>query len=197
MKSAIDIIKSSKKIIAISNLKCTEAIESYTRDYDCIIRFNKGSNEKVLNQHSFYNKQTDICCLSGWNDGDFGHMVGFLNKPILFSRPQYDTNIKYLYKKIYVRKDFLDKINPYTRNISFINWKVFSDFYDIYSYDHPTTGLITLWYIKHYLRKNIECVNFMQDSGYYNAFIDKSSVDHNFDLEKTILEELKINNHII
>lgn len=197
MRNAIDIIKLSKRIVAISNLKFSEQVESFAKDYDCIIRFNKGSNEKVLKKFCFYNGRIDICCLSGWKNGDFGPMIGFTDKPILFSRPKFNKKLQYLYQKIYIKQTFINNISNHTCNLSFIPWEVFVSFYDKYKYDHPTTGLIVLWFIKNYINTNIDCVNFMQDENLYNVFINKGSSKHMIALEKKILSDMNVNNYII
>lgn len=187
----------NKKIVLISNYKITPEIEQFTLSYDCVIRFNIGSNIKILNQYNFYNNKTDISVLSGWSNHNFGPMNGFQNQKILFSRPKCEQGIKYFYKHICVKQDFENTIKNYAQSINYIPLQVFYDFYHEYRYDHPTTGLIVLYYITKYLKINVDCINFYIDNKLYNTFSNSNSMCHKVFFERKILHTLNIKQHII
>lgn len=182
----------NKKIIAVSNYAITPKTEEFISKYDCIIRFNSGSNPLVLNKYSYYNQLTDICVISGWRNANFGPMSGFKDQNILFSRPKCSEDIKYNYKYICVPQEFENLLKD-TKSINYIPLEYFYDFYNTYNYDHPTTGLITLYYIKEKLNYEIDCLNFFIDDQLYNIFENKYSIkSHNIHIEKKILDSLRI-----
>lgn len=196
--STIDFIQNSKKIVAISNFKFSKDIEDFCSQYDCIIRFNSGSNPLILQKQSFYNGRVDVCALSGWSGGYFGSLDGFKDKKILCTRPNYlDEKYDNWYKNISIKQEFIDDIQKYTTKINYISYKIFVDFNNMYDYIHPSSGLITLFYIKKYLNTNIDCVNFFVDKTMYNYFINVPTKVHQVDKEKEIMQTLNINNIII
>lgn len=189
----------NKKIIAISNYKTSKEIEDFAASYDFIIRFNKGSNEIFLNNYEFYNKRTDLCVLSGWRRGDFGPVEGFKNKNILFSRPKHEDKLQNFYKAISVCKKFENDIQKQTNEIDYIPVEIFYDLHKNYKYHHPTTGMITLYYLKKILNIDFDCINFFQDENLFNVFLNKSLKGkvHKIQIERKILEDLNIKNHLI
>lgn len=198
--NAFDIINKSNKIIAISNYEFSKEIEDYASNFDCIIRFNKGSNPISLSSQisNVFNNRVDVCVLSGWPTGDFGPLQGFEKKIILFSRPKFEKSLTGMHRKISVGDYFLNKITKHTNNISFIPHEIFLDLHKEEKYDHPTTGFITAYYIKKFLNKQIELVNFFRQDKkkLYNCFLDKSvsSSTHNLSKESKILSDLGIKN---
>lgn len=188
----------NKRTIAISNYKITPETECFASQYDCIIRFNIGSNPIILKKYPFYNGRTSISVLSGWHSGYFGPLEGFEDQTVLFSRPKCVNNILYYYKHICVKKEFEDAFKN-TKTLNYIPLYVFYDFYNEYAYDHPTTGLITLYYIYKILHLNIDCLNFFVDNKLYNTFSDihPSVCYHNLELEKNILDNLNIKQYLI
>lgn len=191
-------INTAKSIVAISNFEYSNEIERLTKNYDCVIRFNSGSNEIILKSYeNLYNCKTDVCVLSGYTNGFFGPIEAFQNKCILFSRPKMEEKLLYRLNKIAVDENILKKINSITNNVSFIPIEIFYNFIRKYNYKHPTTGLITLFYIRSYLKKNIDAINFYPDIGnFFNFFLKGSYRDnpHNLKVEKNIIKDLEINN---
>lgn len=193
-----NLLSSSKKIIAISNYRITAETEQFSSEYDCIIRFNAGSNPIILKKYPFYNGKTSISVLSGWHIGYFGPLEGFEDQTVLFSRPKCVDNILYQYKNICIKQEFEDSLKN-TKLIDYIPLQVFYDFYHEYGYDHPTTGLIILYYIYKILKFKIDCLNFFVDDRLYNTFLNKKVKNnyHNLILEKNILNNLNIKHYII
>lgn len=187
----------NKKIVAISNFKISAETEHESSKYDLILRFNGGANIHNLKKYPFYNNRTDVCILSGWKDGEFGDLSGFKNQKVLFSRPKYQNDLKYRYKDIAVDPSFEEKIKKYTNNISYIPLSVFYLLYDMYGYDHPTTGLISLFYFKYILNTNISGINFFCDDTLYNTFLHLKITGHDIKMEKLIFSTLNIKNIII
>lgn len=193
--NAINFISQSKKIIAISNYRFSKEIEEYiAADYDCILRFNIGSNLDILNKEIFFNKRVDVACLSGWRIEDFGPKSGFKNQKILVTRPKYSDNLMYRYKDIGVKPIFEKHLSAHTTNICYIPYEVCVDLYNKYNYDHPTSGLLTLYYIKNYLNENIEGINFFLGDNLYNDFSKSNGGGHDIEKEKLIFKDLNINN---
>lgn len=184
----------NKKIIAISNYKISADTEVLSSKFDVIVRFNGGSNPNNLSQYNFYNGRTDLCVLSGWGAANFGDLSGFKNQQILFSRPKFSLGLKYNYHNLAVRQAFENKILEYTTNISYIPDEVFYDFSQKYQYFYPTTGLIFLYYAKLFLKLDISCINFFIDSSLYNTFLNMKSSTHNVNIERSILNDLHIDN---
>ena len=189
----------AKNIVAISNYKTSREIEELSDKYDCILRFNSGANPKVLkDKNKFYNGRVDVAVLSGWNMGFFGDLNEFKDIPVLFSRPKKDEND---FQPInpsgtfLVRNNFLDKFNH--NNYAFISYQVYLDFIEKYKCIHPSSGLLTLFFIKNYLNSSIEGINFLTDEQMYNIFLNKKAHKHTFEIEKSIFSDLKIENIII
>lgn len=183
-----------QSIIAISNYKMSKETETLASKYDYIIRFNIGANQNILSQHNFYNQRTDLCCLSGWRTEKFGEFDGFSNKNILFSRPKCQPGIKYFFKDICVTEKFEQKILEYTKNLFYIPIDIFHKFVEDYGYDHPTTGLMILYYFKVSLGFNIDCINFFVDNNLSNFFAKTGKAYHKINKERKILESLNITN---
>lgn len=166
--------------------------------YDCVIRFNSGSNPNILKQYSFYSNRTDISVLSGWKKGKFGPLSAYKNQKILFSRPLKNTIKNRKFAWFGVEDKFIQDIKKYTDNFKFIPELVFEQIYQKYDYTHPTTGMVTLFYIKNYLNKNLDCVNFiLSDNSLDHFFLkEKNFTEYSHDLifEKQILNDLNINN---
>lgn len=197
--NALDVLQKSNNIVAISNYKFSKEIEDYASNFDCVIRFNKGSNPIVLSSEGeHFNERIDICALSGWRNGDFGPIDGFSKKTILFSRPPARKDLIGRYKLIYVKNEFVNELKKHTDFISFIPYEVFLDLYKEQNYDHPTTGFITAYYVKKYLNKNIKLINFFIEDKkkLFNYFLKKTPPvsDHNTIKESKILFDLGIEN---
>jgi len=199
-------IQNAKTIALISNYKYSQKIEEFTDSYDLVVRFNEGSNQLSLEKklHQNFNHKIDICVLSGWKNAYFGDMRGFYNKNILFSRPLCKKKLLYNYKHICIQKRLERQLSAYTQNIFYIPLSVFYKFYEQYKYDHPTTGLITAYYLSKYFTGKINCINFFVDASnntIYNAFIGQTSLDkhiyHNLKLELSIFNSLNIDNIIL
>jgi len=196
-------IESANKIAAISNYKYSKDIEEFTKNYDIVIRFNNGSNTITLKDKlgRNFNNRNDICVLSGWQGvgGFFGNLNGYTNKTILFSRPKCVNGIKYKYKKICVQQSFEDNIKKYTKDINYIPLQVFYDFYDEYNYDHPTTGLITTYYICKYFNKKIDVINFfIEQNNLHNTFLNVMyNYTHDISKESFILNSFNVNRIVI
>lgn len=190
----------NKKIIAVSNYKITKETEKFISEYRHIIRFNSGSNPSVLKQYEFYNQRTDVSVLSGWQEGDFGTIDGFCNQKILFSRPKCANNILYNFKNICVKQQFENNLkNVNVKSIDYMPLQIFYNFYNEYDYDNPTTGLITLYYIKKILNFPIDCLNFFIDDKLYNTFLKNSPKEtaHDLTKEKNILKDLNIKQYFL
>lgn len=172
----------------------SEQTESLALKYDCIVRFNIGSNPSILKQYDFYNGKTDLCCLSGWTTQNFGGLDGFIDKAILFSRPRCQPGLKYFFKDICVKDSFENEILQYTQNLFYIEPYIFNQFCEEYQYDHPTTGLMILYYLKKILQCNIDCMNFFVDENLYNCFGYTDVAYHKVKRERKILESLDIRN---
>jgi hypothetical protein len=168
--------------------------ESLALKYDYIVRFNIGSNPRILEQYDFYNGKTDLCCLSGWSTENFGDIEGFVDKAILFSRPKCHPELKYFFKDICVNDKFHNKMLTYTKSLFYIEPHIFNQFCEEYKYDHPTTGLIILYYMKKSLSLNVDCINFFIDDDLYNHFGGTGVAYHKIQKERKILESLNIRN---
>lgn len=195
----INKIIQANKIVAISNYKTSREIEELSDKYDCILRFNSGANPKVLkDKNKFYNGRVDVAVLNGWNQGFFGDLNEFKDIPVLFSRPKKDEND---FQPInpsgtfLVRNNFLDKFNH--NNYAFISYQVYLDFIQKYKCIHPSSGLLTLFFIKNYLNSSIEGINFLTDDEMYNTFLKKKAQYHNFEVEKTIFSDLNVKNIVV
>lgn len=192
-------ITEAKSIVAISNFRYNEDIEKISKEYDCVIRFNKGSNPSILSKYNYHTRIPDICVLSGWSKGDFGPINAFKDQLILFSRPQYNnTNSKRMYDKIAVCPKIMKQISMITNNIEFTPTEIFQKLFKLYQYDYPTTGLITLFYIKSCLNVHIDCINFLiNKTNLDNFFLNESNFvnhRHNLIIEQKILQDLSIEN---
>lgn len=196
-----DLLNKANRVIAVSNLTLNANTELKLKQYDCIVRFNKGSNPLELSLYPDYNGIVDVCVLSGWKKGDFGNLEGFVDKPILFGRPKYYKNIIDYLQVIAVKPAIHNSIINYTSNIQFIPEKIYHDFVKHFKYYHPTTGLITLFYIKEYCNKNLECINFLyinnMINNIYTNITDHSNHSHDLCKEQEILKKLNITNHIL
>lgn len=195
-------LANSTKIVAISNYSCSERIEEFIAKYDFVIRFNAGSNEFYLLEklkHK-YSKKNDLCVINGWKNGHFGNLNAYKNKEILFSRPRCVSNIQYYFKDICVNQEVENLFKKYTDFINYIPLTVFYDFYNNYGIDHPTTGLITIYYLVKYLNKNVDCINFFIGQNLPNTFLSynkNNKCPHNLKLESNILDILKVNRIIL
>lgn len=196
--NAVELLKGAKSIIAISNYKASRSIENLSARYDCIVRFNSGANPlEVSRRNLFYNLRTDVAVLSGWAKGEYGSLRGFKNIPILFSRPKDKGDGSQTLKphsEFFVKDLFLSRFKR--KDFSFVPYGVYCDFVSEFNYLHPSSGLLTLFYIKRYLNKNFEVINFFIDSKMHNTFLNLPSVNHSFNYEKMIFNKLKLVNHI-
>lgn len=192
------ILDPKKSTIAISSYKMTPETEEIASKYDTIIRFNIGSNEKILQTYSYYNGRTDLCGLSGFRTENFGPLDGFTQKHILFSRPKCQADLKHFFKLICIKQEFEDKLSKFASSINFIDPSIFNQFVDEYKYDHPTTGLIILYYLKkHLFIDQLDCINFYVDDDLFNSFAHTYNSYHKINLERKILKDLLINNIVI
>lgn len=188
---------STKNIIAISNYKFNKETENIASKYDIIIRFNVGANQKILKQYTEYNSRTDLCCLSGYKTENFGPLDGFNSQHILFSRPKCQDNLQHFFKLICVKQEFEDSIKNNVGSINYIAPEIFNEFVHTYKYDHPTTGLMILYYIKKYLpHYQLDCMNFYVDNNLLNTFTHSVNSYHKLNIERNILQNLGIHNII-
>lgn len=200
-----NILCSNKSIVAISSYSMTPETEKLASEYDIVIRFNIGSNPKILKKYSFYNQKTDLCVLSGWTGKDgkyksgFGPLDGFTNQNILFSRPKKQDNFTIkVYDIISIRPEFENNLAQYTNSIKYIPVEVFYELNQLYNYAHPTSGIIAIYYISKILSLNIDTINFSVNK-FFNSFLglDGNLSAHKIDIEQQILLDLNIKNIII
>lgn len=176
----------ANKILFISNAPITKPIHKIIDQYDYIVRFNSGSNPKILqDNYELYGDRVDLCVISGYQRGFFGDIEHFKNKDILFHRMIKNKSSQYIF----------EEFTRYTDKINFIPNDVFNKFNDEYldvGYVAPTTGLITIYYFCNILKLNITCLNFCADKNIRNYFLKKNGAGGKHEHEK----ELEIYNKI-
>jgi len=197
MLNYLDKLKLSNKILIISNAKHKNNLQDFINSYDFIIRFGEGSNSEILTRIGHLGTKTDLCCLNGWGEQFLEPINGFKDKHILLTRPTYQQKFCNFYKFIHIKKPIIEKLKSVTEHINTIPWEIFLNFSTKYNYWHPTSGIITIYYIAQLVDKSkLTVLNFFQDDNLYNNVTDKfkdSESNHNIKLEKRILSDLELN----
>lgn len=174
-------------IVLIGNSELTHPVDkSIIESADTVVRFNAACDPVIINRYvDVFTDRIDIAALNGFSYGVAHRLHERLTCKVLFTRP---VVVSESYRgPVPVLPRFTAKIKDYTD----IPEECFKLFIDKYNYRNPTSGLITAFYFKEFLGKDIACVNFNFNPTFHHYFDTvREPAGHAVDRESDILQTI-------